>query len=244
MKKENNSNIFEHCYTVYVHINKINRKRYVGQTGKGVDKRWQSNGKGYKGSVVFYSAIKKYGWDNFEHIILKELCTICEANFWEQYYIQFWNTISHKNGYNVSKRGDNHKLSEESKRKISEKAMGNTRSLGNKHSEETKRKMSLQRRGRKLTEKWKKNISDGSKREKNWKFGKHIPIANTTKQILSETSPKNKKVLCVETGEIFRSTRHAEKMTGILHSGISRCCNGKYKSYKGFKWEWVIENDT
>ncbi|MDY3907126.1 MAG: NUMOD3 domain-containing DNA-binding protein [Candidatus Enterosoma sp.] len=41
--------------------------------------------------------------------------------------------------------------------------------------------MSLQRKGRKLTEKWKKNISDVSKGEKNWKFGKHIPIANTTK---------------------------------------------------------------
>lgn len=83
MKKENNLNIFEHCYTVYVHINKINRKRYVGQTGKNVNKRWGPNGNRYKGSVVFYSAIKKYGWNNFEHVILKDLCTICEANFWE-----------------------------------------------------------------------------------------------------------------------------------------------------------------
>lgn len=59
--------------------------------------------------------------------------------------------------------------------------MGNTRSLGRKHSEEAKRKMSLQKRGRKLTEEQKKNISNGSKGEKNWKFGKHIPIADSTK---------------------------------------------------------------
>lgn len=31
-----------------------------------------NNGFGYKHSTYFYSAINKYGWDNFEHIILEE----------------------------------------------------------------------------------------------------------------------------------------------------------------------------
>ena len=34
------------------------------------EKRWGANGCNYKSSPHFYSAIQKYGWDNFEHNIL------------------------------------------------------------------------------------------------------------------------------------------------------------------------------
>ena len=59
-------------YCVYMHRNKINNKRYFGQT-KHVDnpeKRWGINGEGYIGNSFFTNSINKYGWDNFEHIIL------------------------------------------------------------------------------------------------------------------------------------------------------------------------------
>ena len=56
-------------YAVYVHINKINDKRYVGQTNN-IERRWRSNGIDYKNSLYFYNAIQKYGWNNFKHIIL------------------------------------------------------------------------------------------------------------------------------------------------------------------------------
>ena len=39
-----------------------------------------------------------------------------------------------------------------------------------------------------------------------------------------------KKVICINTGEIFSSTREAEEKTGINHAGISRNCRGIYKT--------------
>ena len=62
-------------YTVYVHINKINHKKYIGITKQKPEDRWGKNGENYKESPHFYAAIQKYGWDNFEHIILKENLT-------------------------------------------------------------------------------------------------------------------------------------------------------------------------
>ncbi len=57
-------------YIVYQHKNKINGKIYIGITMQEPEKRWGSNGCNYKSSPHFYAAIKKYGWDNFEHNIL------------------------------------------------------------------------------------------------------------------------------------------------------------------------------
>ena len=44
--------ILENNYTVYVHINNINGKMYVGYTGMDVEVRWK-NGNGYKGCKYF-----------------------------------------------------------------------------------------------------------------------------------------------------------------------------------------------
>ena len=56
-------------YTVYLHINKVNRKVYVGITSMRVENRWRE-GKGYKKCEIMNRAILKYGWSNSEHIIL------------------------------------------------------------------------------------------------------------------------------------------------------------------------------
>ena len=48
----------------------------------------------------------------------------------------------------------------------------------------------------------------------------------------------SKKVLCVETGEIFESTVDAERTTGIYQSSISYTCNGKRKTAGGYHWKF------
>lgn len=50
------------------------------------------------------------------------------------------------------------------------------------------------------------------------------------------STSNSKKVLCIETGIVYNSTRHAERMLGIKHENISSCCNGKYKQTGGYHW--------
>ena len=105
-------------YSIYMHCNKINNKKYIGQTSLDPpEKRWK-NGYGYN-TQMFFQAIKKYGWDNFEHIILETGLTAEEANIKEKYYIQLYNTMDSNYGYNCTEGGSNFStLSDEIKQKI------------------------------------------------------------------------------------------------------------------------------
>lgn len=63
-------------YKIYVHVNKINNKIYIGQTNrKNVYTRFGKNGIQYKKCPYFWNAIKKYGWNQFKHIVLFENLT-------------------------------------------------------------------------------------------------------------------------------------------------------------------------
>jgi group I intron endonuclease len=135
----------ESAYCIYIHKNKINNKIYVGQTSQKPEKRWKL-GEGYKTSTKFYNAIKKYGWDNFEHIILKDNLTLEEANYWEEYYIKQYD--SYRNGYNATMGGKNIQKTEEHKQKIRQSNIGKHNHNGKLNpmygktlSEETKNKI-------------------------------------------------------------------------------------------------------
>ena len=60
----------EKKFCVYAHIFP-NGKRYIGITSKHPNARWES-GNGYRDGSPIRNAINKYGWENFEHIILEE----------------------------------------------------------------------------------------------------------------------------------------------------------------------------
>lgn len=131
-------------WSVYVHINKINKKMYVGITGRKPEKRWGHNGYCYKESPYFYNAIQKYGWDNFEHIILMESLQKELADEIEKELIKKYNLNNRSLGYNIAKGGGGvSKMSEKAKKKISKSNKGKSSWIkGNHHSEETKRKIS------------------------------------------------------------------------------------------------------
>lgn len=93
-------------YIIYVHINKINQKIYIGQTRQSINRRFRHNGEGYQKCTRFYSAIQKYGWDNFEHIILFENLSLEEANEIEKYLIKKYDTTNPNFGYNINTGGN------------------------------------------------------------------------------------------------------------------------------------------
>lgn len=121
-------------FCVYCHTNKVNGKKYFGQTCQLPEVRWGKNGSGYKGCVVFYRAIQKYGWDSFEHKIIRDEMSCVEASIMEQELIALYNTMDRRFGYNIlsgglTRCGENapfygHKHTEEQKRKISERMSG------------------------------------------------------------------------------------------------------------------------
>ena len=103
---------------IYLHRNLINHKVYIGKT-KNTDNpnvRW-SNGNGYK-HQPFYEDIIKYGWNNFEHIILEEdipdNLIVQRENFWINYY----NALNPNIGYNQCYSGGT--VSEDTKNKMSQ----------------------------------------------------------------------------------------------------------------------------
>ena len=110
-------------YTIYCHRNKINNKIYIGQTCQKLQRRWRE-GEGYKHCSYFYSAIQKYGWDNFEHFILFDNLTQEEANKMEKRIILLFDSINPEIGYNLELGGDNKQHTEETKQKISNSLKG------------------------------------------------------------------------------------------------------------------------
>ena len=92
-------------YTVYIHTNTFNNKKYIGITSLPPEKRWKE-GKGYKNQPRFYNAIKKYGWDNFSHKILFSNLSEEEALLEEEKLIKHFKTTNSSFGYNVAEKGN------------------------------------------------------------------------------------------------------------------------------------------
>lgn len=92
-------------YCVYIHINKINGKKYCGQTCKNLKSRFGKNGYGYKECPRFYNAILKYGWDNFDHVVLQDHLTKEEADKLEIQTIEQYNLTDDEYGYNINQGG-------------------------------------------------------------------------------------------------------------------------------------------
>lgn len=130
-------------YTVYMHVNKTNGKRYVGITSDNPINRWQ-NGHGYYKNKHFARSIEKYGWGGFDHLILfscHEKETACQL---EQWLIAEYKTTDKRFGYNLTSGGEHFKHSKESRRLMSKNRKGKGRV---KRSDETILKMKANHAG-------------------------------------------------------------------------------------------------
>ena len=108
-------NQLQNNHTVYRHVSPSG-KSYVGQT-LNYKQRSYIHKRATTHCVAFASAIKKYGWNNFEHQILATGLTLHAANHFEVFYINHFNSIA-PNGYNIRGGGDNLMVHEDTKKKI------------------------------------------------------------------------------------------------------------------------------
>lgn len=174
-------------YKLYIHV-APNNKVYVGVTSNSLSSRFGSNGNGYKTQRLFWRAIQKYGWENFQHIVLADHLSKEWAYKLEQYLILEYKSNNPLYGYNQSSGGEksplgsHHKLSEDTKRKMSESRrgekhplygkhhsdatkckirdsmIGNKNALGSIRSEETRKKISLVAKGRVMSDATKEKL--------------------------------------------------------------------------------------
>lgn len=123
-KLENSSETIEFC--VYMHVNRINGKKYIGITSMNPIDRWQ-NGLGYRKNKHFNDAIIRYGWNNFDHLILFSGLSKEAACGIEQNLIKAYSTQDKRFGYNLTSGGDYFKHSKESRALMSKNRMGKGR---------------------------------------------------------------------------------------------------------------------
>lgn len=146
-----------HYNCIYMYINKVNGKRYVGQA-VDFNKRHKRHVREHK--QVIDRAIDKYGEENFEIIILKENLTEEEMNYWEDYYIESLGLYAKDGkGYNIAKGG-----------------IGGNTYVGKTEEEmiEIRKKLSESHKEKQLSEETKQKISDTQKEKNNPSLGKLI----------------------------------------------------------------------
>ena len=131
---------------IYLITNKINNKKYIGQTLRSdVNTRWKyhkCNNKKYIGQIL-YNAYQKYGTNNFDYKIIC-ICFDEDTNKYEKEYIQKYDTI-YPNGYNLLE------VLNIKKSLIKEKSILNNEIVGRTQTEITKNKIK-----QKITEYYKK----------------------------------------------------------------------------------------
>lgn len=222
-------------YIVYMHTCP-NGKVYIGITRNNPLTRW-NGGHGYRNNKHFYSAICKYGWENIRHEILFDDLTKDEAEQKEIELIALHRSNNAKYGYNLDNGGNSiGKMSEETKRKISESLKGIERGA---MSEETRLKVSRNRKGKCVGEQhpmFQKKMSEETKKKLSEKLkGRKISAETLQRRNITQ----GKRCMCCETKVVYCSIKDASLETEINKSTISGVCKGKRKTAGGYHWEYV-----
>jgi group I intron endonuclease len=207
---------------IYKITNNINNKVYIGQTIETIKKRWSRHTWKCtikRNAMAITNAIIKYGKENFiiEQIDIAK--SIEELNEKEIYYIDLYNSMS-PNGYNLVTGGGNKRLSELTKRKISESNKGRI------VSDETRKKLSDSHKGVKLSDERRLKMSISNKGKK--------PSENTINASIK--SHQKEYTLLNPEGEIITFINMAKfcRENNLSNAKLCLVASGKRKSHKGW----------
>lgn len=168
-------------YTIYKATNKETGKCYIG-----FDSNWPNRKHSHiyeaferNGNTVFYRALRKYGKDSFEWLVLyQSKDKLHTLNIMEPHFIKENNSYFRNFGYNMSLGGEGN-FGPRTKEAIKNSALAHT---GLKRNKETKRKMSEAAKNRITTNKFREAISKAKAKTYTFvKNGELITINNLTK---------------------------------------------------------------
>lgn len=233
-------------WCVYMHENRFNGKKYIGITGMKPTNRW-ANGTGYKRCPIFYAAIKKYGWDAFQHDILYTGLTQEEAERLEVELITKYQTQDRDKGYNLAVGGGVnrgfHRTEDFTKRRIATRkaryVKENHPFYGKHRLEETKEKIRAAQIGIPRSEESKVRMSVSA--HKRWSPDNVAEREYLRSFNIGANSPVARAVVCVETGKVYGTSGLAAEATGAEPTGITRCCKGQRHTAGGYHWRYADE---
>ena len=95
---------------IYVIINNINNKKYIGQSINIERRFYEHRHRAFNKNLKFYNeplyrAIRKYGIENFSFLVLEE-CKKKDLDKREKYWIKYYQTFYKEYGYNISNGGN------------------------------------------------------------------------------------------------------------------------------------------
>lgn len=195
-------------YTVYKHISPSG-KVYIGITKRKPEYRW-NKGKGYReDQLLFYRAIKKYGWDNFTHEILYTGLSEKDAKNIEISLIRQYKSLGMS--YNITDGGDGGRGLHNKRKKM---------------SDETKLKMSKSRKG----------LLAGNK---NPMYGRHetAPAYGRFGKEHPASKKVYQYDLLGNFIKEWDCLSEVQRHLNILVTHITACCNGRQKTAGGYIWK-------
>lgn len=239
--------------SIYLFVNKLNNKKYVGQTYNKYTDRWTAH-KNATDTFYFHLALQKYGWDNFDKYVIEQSDfrlnspkEIESLKKWldsrETYYIKQFNSNNKKFGYNLTEGGtclpktiNNYTPKHLGKYVEQYDLNGNLIKVWNSVKEIYT-----------TTEFKRDGISQCSKGLRDSYKGYKWKIYNKEKTVTKvEAITKAKAVLQYDlTGKFikeFESSQDVQRQLGFSSSQIRACCRGEYKTSKGYVW--IFKNNT
>lgn len=228
---------------VYKLTNTLNQKSYIGMTTQSSEKRLRqhvcaSKKDDLKNSLIA-RAIKKYGVKNFALEEISKALDIEDLRKKEFLAIKDYNTLS-PNGYNLKEGGQ---------------IGGNGGSnKGIKWSETARKRHSQTMKNRNL-EAWNKGLKGVLKPnkgsftkekvtgEKNPFYGKSHG-AETIKKLSKANDLIKRKIVCLETGEIFDSIKAATVKMNLDLGNLYKVLVKKNKTIKGYSFEYFNKEES
>ena len=229
-------------YTVYK-LTDPEGKVYIGCTGKSVEERWKK-GWNYNSKSLIFKAIRTIGWENFEKKILCENLTREGAEKLEKWFIAFYASADPDKGYNraLGGLGKGSRFSEAS-RALCRYNTKNLYANDPSYRERVKRAVleaharpEYARSQRVLARRFYEEHPE--KRAERSRWMKEY-LSRPENRVFVESSSRPKPVVCVETGEVYRSQRAAERATGF--KGIHLVCSGRKFTSGGCHWRYAEE---